>query len=672
MNLTPLFLNIALYSAMIPLHALRAVFIGIFPHLRLLWDAGFHPEFTEKSSVVAPADLPAWASFLSLGAGIASLALAARPRLSIFRLLLVAVSLLLLPAAYRVRAQEIRAEVSRNPVAVGEVFRITYKANLQMEDFRMPRLSDFTLAGGPYQSFSQTFVNGRLSVSTSISYDLIPQKKGKYIIGAATARHEGRMITSNTLEIEVVEGSTQPQTARPGSQPPQSGTVQPADNRDIFIQAVPSKTSVYPGEPFTLTVKLYTRLQTELKDVSMPRLKGAFIQEIPDAADRQFRLEVHNGQRYYVAILRKLVVVAQKPGTLNLGKAGAEVKYQIVERTGDFWQDFFSGGRLRVFEKNLESAPIVIQVKPFPEANKPASFSGAVGNLLFKATLDTDKANTGDAIKLRMRVSGQGNIPLIDLPQVSLPPSFEVFEPQTTDKVNAADNGLSGSREQEIVLIPRSPGVFKITVPEFSWFDYQSGQYKSVPAQELMLHVEGTQLAGTPATSGGRSDKKEVTLLQDDIRYLKRNAWDARYTEEKELPWWPFILPYGAGIALFLLRPVVRRRQAATAHPSGKRAVRAAMHILKQAEEALEKQDYARVYDLCSRAFYQFLHDRFGLPLHAADRSDIRMVLQHRPEAAQAILDILNRCEAARFAPNAALPEADFVQRCRNLIMNLA
>jgi hypothetical protein len=572
---------------------------------------------------------------------------------------------------HSLRAQEIRAEVSRNPVAVGEVFRITYKANLQMEDFRMPRLSDFTLAGGPYQSFSQTFINGRLSVSTSISYDLIPQKKGKYIIGAATARHEGRMITSNTLEIEVVEGSVPPQATRPGipSSPP--GTAQSAESREIFIQAIPSKTSVYPGEPFTLTIKLYTRLQTELRDVSMPRLKGAFIQEIPDATDRQFRLEVVNGQRYYVAVLRKLVVVAQKPGTLNLGKAGAEVKYQIVERTGDFWQDFFNGGRLRVFEKNLETAPIIIQVKPLPEVNKPASFSGAAGNLQFKATLDTEKANTGDAVKLRLRVSGQGNIPLIDLPQVQVPPSFEVFEPQTTDKVSAADNGLSGSREQEIVLIPRSPGIFKISVPEFSWFDYQSGQYKSASAQELVLTVEGTQLTGAASAPSATGDnKKEITLLQDDIRYLKRHAWDPGSSSDGSVPWWLLVIPYSAGMALFFIRPVVKRRQAATTHLTGKRAARGALQLLNKAEDALKKGDISGMYQLCHRALYQFLHDRFGLPLRAIDRSDIIRVFQEKPEAAQTLLNILDQCEAARFAASAMPSEADFVQRCRNFVSN--
>ncbi|MCX7768487.1 MAG: BatD family protein [Flavobacteriales bacterium] len=570
------------------------------------------------------------------------------------------------------RAQEIRAEVSRNPVAVGEVFRITYKSNVQFEDFRMPRLSDFSIVGGPYQSFSQTFINGRLSMSMSISYDLIPQKKGKYIVGAATARYEGRTITSNTLEIEVVEGQV-PAPRAPGREPETRQQVA-SDNQDIFIQAFTSKSSVYPGEPFVLTVKLFTRLQTELKDVIMPRLKGAYIQEIPDAADRQFRVEVHNGQRYYVAVLRKLVVVAQKPGTLNLGKAGAEVKYQIVERTGDFWQDFFSGGRLRIFEKNLESAPIIIHVKDFPTQGKPASFTGACGVFEMHNIVEPSRIQTGDAVKFRLRLSGQGNLPLTELPRLQLPPSFEVFEPKTTDKVAASEAGLSGYRETELIAIPRSPGEFKIVIPEFSWFDYKAEKYRIHPVEEITLTVEGAQLAGG-GTSVISPGKKEVGILQDDIRYLKRQAF-GNYAGDKDssTPAWGWLLlPWAATVGLFLVRPTVRRlRQEAEAAPRGRRSTRRAMDLLRQAEKALAEGQSERFYELCARAVYQFLHDRFRLPLHSTDRSMIRQALSNDPEKGEGFVQVLDECEAARYAPTDATARLDLLVKCRTLIEHSA
>lgn len=576
--------------------------------------------------------------------------------------------ILLLPRL-RLYGQEIKAEVSRNPVAVGEVFRITYKAGVPLEEFRMPRLSDFTIAGGPYQSVSQTFINGRLTVSSSISYDLIPQKKGKYIIGAATARHEGRTITSNAIELEVVEGSGASAGGRPGPQEP-SRPSRPDDGRDIFIRAFTSKSSVYPGEPFVLTVKLYTRLQTELRDIQMPRLKGAFIQEIPDAADKQFRLEVLDGQRYYAAVLRKLVVVAQRPGTLNLGKAGAEVKYQVVERTGDFWQDFMSGGRLRVFEKNLESAPIVIQVKDFPSVGRPDAFNGAAGSFQFKAALDAEKANTGDAIKLKMRLSGQGNFPLVDLPEAQVPPSFEVFEPKITDKISASDKGLFGSREKEIILIPRSPGPFKITVPELAWFDYNIGKYQVQPPLELTLQVEGAQLSGPAGIQGPPDNRQQVDVIQDDIRYIKRGVvLSATSRNAGAMPWWPLGLSFGAGLFLFLARPWVRKVQRNNEGASGKRSARPALRLLREAESALRQGNTSAFYALCQKALHRFLHDRYKLALNAMDRDQIKKTLAQTPELAASFVEVLDACEAVRFAPQ---PEGnaheEFLVKCRNLI----
>ncbi|MCS6979947.1 MAG: BatD family protein [Flavobacteriales bacterium] len=582
-------------------------------------------------------------------------------------------SVILLLPRLRLYGQEIKAEVSRNPVAVGEVFRITYKAGVPLEEFRMPRLSDFTMAGGPYQSISQTFINGRLTVSSSISYDLIPQKKGKYIIGAATARHEGRTITSNAIELEVVEGSGASAGGRPGPQEP-SRPSRSDDGRDIFIRAFPSKSSVYPGEPFVLTVKLYTRLQTELRDIQMPRLKGAFIQEIPDAADKQFRLEVLDGQRYYAAVLRKLVVVAQRPGTLNLGKAGAEVKYQVVERTGDFWQDFMSGGRLRVFEKKLESAPIVVQVKDFPSEGRPDAFNGAAGNFQFQAALDAEKANTGDAIKLKMRLSGQGNLPLVDLPAAQVPPSFEVFEPKITDKISAGDNGLSGSREKEIILIPRSPGLFKITVPELAWFDYNVGKYQVQPPMELTLQVEGAQLSGPAGIQGPPDNRQQVDVIQDDIRYIKRGvALSATSRNTGAMPWWPVGLFFGAGLFLFLARPWVRKVQRNNEGVSGKRSARPALRLLREAEGALRQGNTSAFYALCQKALHRFLHDRYKLALNAMDRDQIKKTLAQAPELAASFMEVLDACEAARFAPRLeGHAHEEFLAKCRNLIEKAA
>ena len=66
---------------------------------------------------------------------------------------------------------------------------------------------------------------------------------------------------------------------------------------------------------------------------------------------------------------------------------------------------------------------------------------------------------------------------LITPPSPQFPSSFEVYDPQIEDNINKGDNGVSGNRSYEWVLIPRSQGKFTIPAYRFIYFDPSTAQY---------------------------------------------------------------------------------------------------------------------------------------------------------------------------------------------------
>ena len=100
-------------------------------------------------------------------------------------------------------------------VTLGNKFRLTYTLNnaesdnLQLPIESMP--SDLTIVHGPYVSTGKSIsikdgVEHRSS-SVTYGYMLVPKKEGLIIIPSAKAvLNDGKVLQSNTLEINVVKG----------------------------------------------------------------------------------------------------------------------------------------------------------------------------------------------------------------------------------------------------------------------------------------------------------------------------------------------------------------------------------------------------------------------------------------------------------------------------------
>jgi hypothetical protein len=84
------------------------------------------------------------------------------------------------------------------------------------------------------------------------------------------------------------------------------------------------------------------------------------------------------------------------------------------------------------------------------------------------AQLSRDSIMANDAMSLTIKISGEGNIKLVDAPKVALPPDFELYDTRITDNSKSSTACVSGTKQFEMPFIPRSAGTFTIDPVEFS------------------------------------------------------------------------------------------------------------------------------------------------------------------------------------------------------------
>ena len=77
-------------------------------------------------------------------------------------------------------------------------------------EFTPPTWRGFNQVGNPSQRQSSTIINGKGTSSFSVVYNLKANKSGKYKIGSATAKINGKILKTKPFSIEVVKKKNLP------------------------------------------------------------------------------------------------------------------------------------------------------------------------------------------------------------------------------------------------------------------------------------------------------------------------------------------------------------------------------------------------------------------------------------------------------------------------------
>ena len=561
-------------------------------------------------------------------------------------------------------AQTLKGSAPSN-VSVGEQFRLTYTVNTQdVSDFRAGNIpEELEVLIGPNKSMQSSYqmINGHTSSSSSITYTYIVSatKNGTFTISPAHVVVGGKSIASNALTIKVsgtAQGnsgsSRQRQNDEDGNEMRDAGSQ--ISGSDLFIKVSANKKRVHEQEPILLTYKVYTLVSLTQLRGDMPDLKSFYSQEVDLPQQKSFSIETFNGRPYRTCTWSQYVMFPQMTGKLQIPSITFEGIVVQQNRNVDPFEAFFNGGSGYIEVKKKIVAPgIEIQVDPLPE--RPANFSGGVGQFNVSAQLNKTETKANDPVSLRVIVSGVGNLKLIKQPIINIPKDFDQYDPKITDQTKLTTNGLEGSKIYDILIVPRHQGKYEIPPVEFTYFDTATNSYKTVKSEGFTLDVAKGSGAGKVNDFTGQEDLQE---LNKDIRYIKTGSVRQQGLYDfffGSVAYWVTL----AVLALIFISLFVIFRQRAIENANvtkmrGKKANKVATKRLKKASCLMADNKPGEFYDEVLRALWGYVGDKLNIPVAQLSHDNISQRLAERSvdEATVAqFMEALDECEFERYAP---------------------
>lgn len=559
-------------------------------------------------------------------------------------------------------------------VIMGRPFQLTYSVNQRAKDLRAPEFTDFDYIAGPYtsQSSSTSFVNGKRTSSFNLTYTytLIANKEGTFTISPATIKVDGEQYTSNGVRI-IVLPADQPNNVSAGntntvgktSQRPTSSQNDNVSEANIFVRTLVSKTRVREQEAILLSYKLYfagVDVAQFTNNTRIPEFKGFLKQEI-ESGEIQTELEHYNGRNYQTAVLYRTLLFPQRSGDITIEPAQFEAVLRVQNRAQvrSIFDDFF--GSYTAVNKPITAPGVTIHVLDLP-ANKPAGFSGGVGQFNLTSKISGTELNANEAVTLTLTIQGAGNMKLLKTPMVDWPEGFEVYDPKVTNNFKNTTAGVSGTKTIEYLAIPRAGGTYTIPPVRFAYYDTQEQDYRTITTPEYTLNIE--RAANEDATAmvvNNFVQKENIQQLGTDIRYIHTaelmpvaDASSRAIRFGSLLFWLCYAIPSLLAALLFVIFRKKIKENADMTRVRYKKANKVAQRRLKVAEQLLKQNKKDAFFEEIERAAWTYLSDRLSIPTAQLNKENIVQILSNKGVSdmiIQEMMHVLSTAEFARYAP---------------------
>ena len=556
--------------------------------------------------------------------------------------------LVLLMGISQVMAQGVTfdTKVSKRTLGLNERLRVDFVMNENGDDFNPPSFKGFKVVGGPNQSISNSWVNGKRSFSKTYTYFLTPTQKGALTISQATINIKGETYKTTPKKITVTESVEVPRD-------PNSPEYLIDDNLHLVTEI--SNSRPYLNEAITVVYKLYFRSPLRISD-------GRVI-ENPQFADfwshniniPQLKVEsgTYKGESYSLVVWKKSVLYPQKIGKLTLEPLSISLVIDLPSNR----RDFFGNRILQQSSRTVTAGRRTINVKPLPEKGKPTNFHGAVGQFNFDALLNKNALKATESFEIKLKVSGNGNLKLFNLPELVLPNTLEVFEPEHTENVKTSLSGMQGNIEDNYTIVPRFQGKYPIAPFSFSYFDPKAEKYFTLRSSEQIVDVYGGPVATNANDNSTPSATKQlITNTDESFRFIKLKP-KLEPIVKKEF--WDSKVFYGLlASPIFLLIAFVllmQRSKRVSDDFEGSRlklANRLSKKYLGEAKKNLKNKTL--FYDALERTLYNYLKARLKIKTDDFSKDKISEFLGNRKlkgAEIQSFIALLENCEVARYSP---------------------
>src|SRR5690554_6550095 len=538
------------------------------------------------------------------------------------------------------------AKVSKNRLGINERLRVDFEMNQDGDNFRPPNFENFRVVGGPNQSISNSWINGKRSFSKTYSYFLAPQKTGKSGIGEATIDVKGEVYKTSPVEVVVTAAVEVPKDGN---------NAEYLASENVHLIAEVSKVNPYLNEAITVTYKLYVShdvsITSQWREIDTPKYADFWSQNIDNRNNYKVYDGKYNGEDYRYVILRTTVLYPQKTGELEIEPLTLDIPIDVQGNR----RDIFGRRVMERVNKTISAGKRTIDVKPLPLTGKPDGFNGAVGDFQFAVTTNKTTLNANESLEMNVKISGKGNLKLFTPPSIKLPSSLEVYEPEHSENVTTNINGMQGSIANTYTIVPQFKGSYPIQPLTFSFFDPKTEKYRTITSKEFTIEVENGPLTASSNQTTPNDHKQQVVLSEDNFKYIKL---DANLKSIHEKPFFKSPLFWSLLGGPFLMIPIViiagRKRRNRLADVEGnklRQANRLARRYLSEARKNSANPD--AFYEALERALHNYLQAKLNIETSEMEKSLIsNMLLERQVNATtvESFITLLKNCEFARYA----------------------
>ncbi|MFH0919411.1 MAG: BatD family protein [Fibrobacterota bacterium] len=581
-------------------------------------------------------------------------------------------------------AIEFEAQVDKREMAPDEDITVTVQVtgeNLK-EEPPFPEFepsTDFTLLNkNRFQSSSQniSIVNGRMARSMVIAhtfqFTFKPARTGDLKLPGFKFQFKDFQRVVAPTPIKVVKDET--------------GADGGGGEVDIAINF--KKTSLVLNEQSLLTVVLRKRADAPVQQIRRPEIEKEFSKYFwikPTTDKVQGKMENLNGTAYEVYRLDFIIfpILAGEVKIPSLPLQYSVIQQQRGQRRqrdpffGDPFFDNFFGANVTTKERTKYSRPVTLSVRSLPETGKPAGFSGAVGEFTLLATVDNRTPKAGEALNVKVIISGRGNEKSVNPPSVANAGNFEIFDPEIQSDVAIKSAQVVITKTFRYVVIPQAEGKQLFGPITLYYFNPARGAYDSAQAK-IELDVQKGKVQA--ASAARYLSKEEIRMVGRDIRYIKTEGNDLRDGSQRFYRSGLFLLlvflPFFSSAVFLVVRRQNERLRTDVEYARLKKARKIAGKRLAQAAAQIASSAGGEFYATLVRGLSGYAADKLNIPAAGVTNAELAHALEKRGVSADTILALtgfLDECDLYRFG-NITGDESDRrakYQRAEGLISRL-
>ena len=500
-------------------------------------------------------------------------------------------------------------------------------------------------------------INGTTLPSTSIVMRVTPQMAGIFTIPAVTPKAQPLVLQVNAASNGT--GISRAAPHAPVAPPILSGGSIPkgvhlTEDGSAYVRLSIPKREVYVGESVPVEIEVGMRSGFVSSLNGLPKLTddNFALNNLNHQPERTEKLI--NGEPFVLLTWRSTLAVV-KPGAFSLSaevpltvKIRTRPKQQssLDDRFGDpFWQNLF--GTTIPKDINVTSPAQQLTVQELPAQGRPVDFHGAIGTFTITSDVSPTKADAGDPLTLRMRVSGSGNFDRVDSSMLDHLDQWKTYPPKSS--FNTSDPiGFSGMKTFEQPVIASKPGVQTLPGLTFSYFDPNTRRYEIARSVPLTVSISpslaDSRTAPRESAASGSSDNTLAAGLRaDHVETAATASLIPLYLQLQFLALPSImVLAIAAGWATARRRRGVGQRESA----ADRMASRAAKRVLVQLQGAARAADAALFFESARAALQSVLAARWQLAPEEITTSEV----ENRVGAESDIRELFALADEAKYS----------------------